>query len=109
MREHTSRGSSTAVRIGLTYGRRNLKMCCLELFKGTGSIGRAFERLGWAVVSLDKDPKFKPTIAVDILDWDYIQFPCIFVSIRVGEPVLHSLSKGKNSGRARSGWSRQAS
>ena len=42
----------------------------LELFKGTGSVGRAFEALGWDVISLDIDPKANATYTCDILDFD---------------------------------------
>ena len=41
----------------------------LELFSGTGSVGRAFEELGWVVVSVDLDRNAKPTICMDVLDW----------------------------------------
>ena len=43
-------------------------MKLLELFSGTGSVGRVARRLGWEVVSLDlKDAD----ISTDILKWDF--------------------------------------
>ena len=42
----------------------------LELFSGTGSMGNAFEELGWEVTSLDIDPEANPTILADICSWE---------------------------------------
>ena len=39
------------------------------MFSGTGSVGRAFERRGWEVTSLDILPG--ASITSDILTWDY--------------------------------------
>lgn len=50
-------------------GQRKLKL--LELFKGTGSAGKAAKKLGMDVVSVDLDPYYTPDIETDILDWDY--------------------------------------
>lgn len=46
-------------------------MRILELYKGTGSIGAVCEELGFKVVSLDIEKKYKPTIVADIMKWDY--------------------------------------
>ena len=43
-------------------------MHLLELFSGTGSIGRVFERNGWTVCSVDIVESFNPTICADIRD-----------------------------------------
>jgi len=48
-------------------------MRLLELFSGTGSIGRALEAHGWEVVSLDILPP--ATIIANILTWDHTVFP----------------------------------
>jgi hypothetical protein len=49
-------------------------MKMLELFKGTGSIGRVAEKMGFDIISLDFEEKFKPDILTDILNWDYKKF-----------------------------------
>ena len=46
-------------------------MRVLELFCGTKSVGRGFERAGHHVVSLDCDPKCSPDICCSLLEWDY--------------------------------------
>ena len=56
----------------------------LELFSGTGSVGRAFRERGWDVLSLDIAPG-RHQIRMDIMDWDYKaydkgEFACIHAS-----------------------------
>ena len=43
----------------------------LELFKGTGSVGKQAVKMGFKVTSLDLDPIYTPDIETDILKWDY--------------------------------------
>jgi site-specific DNA-cytosine methylase len=45
----------------------------LELFKGTGSIGKVAKK-NFNIVSLDFEEKYKPDIQTDILKWDYKKF-----------------------------------
>ena len=57
-------------------GKLNCKpgrLNCLELFSGTGSIGRGFKDQGWTVTSLDWQacPFDSPDIEMNILDWNY--------------------------------------
>ena len=60
-------------------------MRLLELFSGTGSIGRVFESRGWEVRSLDILPG--ATITSNILDWDYkIHPPGYFDFVRASPP-----------------------
>jgi 16S rRNA G966 N2-methylase RsmD len=42
-------------------------MKLLELFSGSGSMGKAFAEKGWDVTSLDLDPKTEATIKENIL------------------------------------------
>ena len=46
-------------------------MRLLELFSGTGSVGRVARELGFEVVSLDISAKHSPDFVADILEFDY--------------------------------------
>ena len=50
-------------------GMRKKKM--FEFFKGTGSVGKVANKIGYEVVSLDFDPIYTPDIETDILKWKY--------------------------------------
>jgi hypothetical protein len=43
----------------------------LDLFCGVKSVARVFEAHGYWVDTLDIDPDRRPTVCVDILDWNY--------------------------------------
>lgn len=47
----------------------------LELFKGTGSVGKVAKKMGYNVISVDMEEKYKPTYVTDILDFDYKSIP----------------------------------
>jgi site-specific DNA-cytosine methylase len=50
-------------------------MNLLEIFKGTGSVGKVAKKNGFKnIISIDFDPIYTPTIETDILDWDYKKF-----------------------------------
>lgn len=51
----------------------------LELFKGTGSVGKVAKRMGMEVVSIDIEPIYTPDIETDILKWDYKKFSKSFI------------------------------
>jgi site-specific DNA-cytosine methylase len=46
----------------------------LELFKGTGSVGKVAKKMGMTVMAVDVLAKYQPDITADILEWDYKKF-----------------------------------
>ena len=71
-------------------------MRLLELFSGTQSVGRAFQELGWEVVSLDILPG--ATIQADILDWDYKAYPPGYFHCVHASPPCTEYSRAKTTG-----------
>ena len=67
----------------------------LELFSGTGSVGKVAEVFGYDVVSLDlKDAK----IVVDILEWDYTKLDADEIDVIWASPPCTEYSKAKTTG-----------
>ena len=59
-------------------------MNVLELFSGTGSVGKVCKEIGWSVISLDIDPR--ADIVCDILEWDYTTYPKDYFSLIWASP-----------------------
>jgi hypothetical protein len=59
-------------------------MNVLELFSGTHSVGKVCEEIGWNVVSVDME--LPATHQVDILNFDYTQYPKDFFSVVWASP-----------------------
>ena len=73
-------------------------MRLLELFKGTGSVGRAFMDIypDGEVISLDFDPKCNATHTCDIMDFDYMQYPVGYFNIVWASPDCRIFSVAMN-------------
>ena len=69
-------------------------MKLLELFSGTGSVGRVAREMGFEVVSLDISPKHSPDFVADILEFDYTIWPKGFFDVVHASPpcTLYSLA-----------------
>ena len=71
------------------------KPLLLELFSGTGSIGRAFRAQGFDVISVDSDPKAQSTICRDILEFSVEELDGRTVDIVWASPPCTNYSKAR--------------
>ena len=78
-------------------------MSVLELFSGTGSVGKVCHQLGWDVVSVDMISE--ATHKVDIMLFDYKQYPKDYFDIVWASPPCTNYSKLQDGwlGRMRKG------
>jgi hypothetical protein len=68
----------------------------LELFSGTGSVGKVAEQLGWYVISLDRD--LPATFELDIMDWEYYLLPDNMFDFIWASPPCTEYSRAKTVG-----------
>lgn len=76
-------------------------MRTLELFAGTQSFSKAVKRLNDdnEVVTVDISKRFKPTHAVDLLDWNYKEYPTGHFDVVWASPPCTEYSKAKTVGK----------
>jgi site-specific DNA-cytosine methylase len=65
----------------------------LDLFSGSGSVGEVAKELGYDVISLDRD--MEAEIQIDIMDWDYTDFPRGFFDVIWASPPCTEYSRAK--------------
>jgi site-specific DNA-cytosine methylase len=71
-------------------------MNVLELFSGTGSVGKCCKQIGYEVVSVDL--LLPADHQIDIMDFDYKQYPKDFFDIVWASPPCTEYSKAKTRG-----------
>ncbi len=72
-------------------------MNVLELFSGTGSIGKVCDKLGWNAISVDLE--LTATHECDIMDFDYKQYPKDYFSVIWASPPCTEYSQAKTRGK----------
>ena len=65
-------------------------MRLLELFSGTKSVGKVCKAIGYEVISLDLHDA---DINIDILEWNYREYPNNYFDIIWASPPCHTFSK----------------
>ncbi len=73
-------------------------MRLLELFSGTGSVGKPWREKGHEVISVDIDGRYNPEIICDIMQWTYCKSPT--------PDVIWASVPCEQYSRARTRWSR---
>lgn len=73
----------------------------LELFSGTGSIGKVFAKNGWEVVSVDVNPHANPTVVADIMTWNFHSFSPDSFDVVWASPPCTQYSRARTRGGAR--------
>ena len=68
----------------------------LELFSGTGSIGKVAINYNFEITSLDKD--MEATIKTDIMNWDYKTYPTKYFDVIWSSPPCTEYSIAKTTG-----------
>ena len=87
--------SSTVVN---QFGSNSEPLRALDLFSGTGSATKVLKEAGFSVFSVDNDPLMNPTLCVDILDWDFKQFPPGHFALITASPPCTEFSRAKTVG-----------
>ena len=68
----------------------------LELFSGSGSVGKVARKMGYEVVSVDLI--FPSTHKCDILKWNYKQYPSGYFDVVWASPPCTEFSYAKTTG-----------
>ena len=79
-------------------------MKVLELFSGTGSVGRVATELGWEVISLDLKGA---DININILSWEYTKYERGYFNIIWASPPCNTFSYLRRCNIGRNGFTEQ--
>ena len=76
-------------------------MRLLDLFTGTGSVARVAREMGYEVCTLDIDPRCKPDICIDVLEFDYQAYPIGYFDVIWASPDCRTFSCARRSNLGR--------